>query len=61
MPSAQIIRIERHMSDRRGRSDSRPRSPCEIVPLRALPVRTLEAHLASADGDLLAGRGRDAG
>ena len=61
MPPAQVIRIERYMTNRHRRSDVRPRSGCEIVPLFGAPAHVAGAQLVTVDDDLLAGRGRDAG
>jgi hypothetical protein len=61
MPPAQVIRIERHMTNRRRVPNIQPRSECEIVQLFRAPAHAVEAQLAKADDDLLSGRGRDAG
>ena len=61
MPPAQVIRIERYMTNRRRMRDARSRSECEIVRLFGAPAHAIEARLAKADEDLLSGRGRDAG
>jgi len=61
MPPAQVIRIERYMTNRHRTCDARPRSGCEIVPLFGAPARATGAQLVKADDDLLPGRGRDAG
>ena len=61
MPTAQVIRIERYMTNRRRRSEIQLRPGCEIVQLFRAPAHALEAPLAQVDDDLLSGRGRDAG
>ena len=61
MPLAQVIRIERHMTNRRRVHNIQPRSECEIVQLFRAPAHALEAQLAKVDDGLLSGRGRDAG
>jgi hypothetical protein len=61
MPPAQVIRIERYMTNRRRVLNIQPRSACEIVQLFRTPAHAVEAQLAKVDDDLLSGRGRDAG
>ena len=61
MPLAQVIRIERHMTNRRRVHNIQPRSECEIVRLFGAPARAIGAQLAKVDDDVLSGRGRDAG
>lgn len=61
MPPAQVIRIERYMTNRHRTCEVRPRSGCEIVRLFGAPAHATGARLAKVDDDQLSGRGRDAG
>lgn len=61
MPPAQVIRIERYMTNRNRMRDVRSRSECEIVRLFGAPAHAIGTQLAKVDDDVLSGRGRDAG
>ena len=61
MPPAQVVRIERYMTNRHRACEVRPRSGCEIVQLFGALAHATGAQLAKVDDGQLSGRGRDVG